>query len=87
MKIALDYDFTYTLDSEFWNDFIANAKKYGHEVICVTMRYGKEEDVVDMPIRVIYTGRKAKRPFLEAMNIRIDIWIDDSPDWIINDAN
>jgi hypothetical protein len=38
MKIALDYDGTYTVDPQFWEDFITLAKVRGHEVVCVTKR-------------------------------------------------
>lgn len=80
MLIALDYDKTYTLDSEFWNQFVENVKRRGHDVKIVTMRYPHEE-ILNAPCDVIYTSRNAKNKFINA-----DVWIDDSPHWIYQDV-
>lgn len=42
MKIALDYDDTYTKDPELWDSFIAEAKERMHEVTFVTLRFSKD---------------------------------------------
>lgn len=82
MKIALDYDGTFTSDTRLWRAFIDLAKAYGHEVVCVTMRREHFEPVdASIGIPVIYTNRKAKKAAYQA-----DIWIDDSPHWILQDA-
>ena len=81
MLIALDYDKTYTADSALWDSFISQAHSCGHEVVIVTMRNADTELVVDAPVPVIYTNRKAKQSFVIA-----DIWIDDSPHWVFQDA-
>lgn len=87
MLISLDYDKTYTLDPPFWNGFINSAQLcYGHEVVCVTMRYDTVAERVTIPCEVIYTGRKAKRPFMEAIGRVPDVWVDDSPHWIFTDG-
>lgn len=93
MNISLDYDDTYTRDPALWDAFIEQARKQGHKVFCVTMRYphwseskpvfesltGKVDDF-------FFTGRKAKRPFMYQQRINIDVWIDDQPNWIVTDA-
>jgi len=84
MKIALDYDGTYTEDTELWNRFIELCRDK-HEVICVTMRYPTEE--VDIPIPIIYTSRRAKKIYCSAMGIHFDIWIDDSPEWLFKNGD
>lgn len=84
MRIALDYDGTYTLAPGFWNGFIMNASCQGHEVICVTMRYPDSQAVV-MPCPIHYTSYKAKVPFMEAAGVKIDVWIDDIPKWLLHD--
>lgn len=84
MRIALDYDGTYTADPVLWDAFIAQAQGHGHEVICITMRHEHEE--IAMPCRVIYTSRQAKKPAAIAYGIEIDIWIDDSRHWIMVDS-
>ncbi len=76
MRIALDYDGTYTRDPELWNNFIEKAKERGHEVVCVTMRYPTES--ITVPMEVIYTSRKAKMEHAKA-----DIWIDDQPHFLV----
>lgn len=91
MLIALDYDKTYTLHPEFWDVFLDSAKKNGHSVICASMRYESEgKDVLDALSkkvdRIIFTSRKAKSAFLNEINIKPDVWIDDSPFWIYQDS-
>jgi len=87
MLIALDYDETYTRDPELWQSFISLAHKMNHIVICTTMRY--EHESIDMcpsllsRVKTIFTGRKAKREFLQSIGYIIDIWIDDKPDFIL----
>jgi hypothetical protein len=81
--IALDYDGTYTADPALWDGFVAAAQKRGHNVIVVTMRYASEPLKVG-DLDVFYTGRKAKRAFIEATGVRPHIWIDDMPDFILH---
>lgn len=87
MLIALDFDGTYTADPALWDSFITAARLRGHEVHLVTMR-GQREPVrlganVD---RVHYTDRRAKRPYMQARGLTVQVWIDDMPDFIIGDA-
>lgn len=87
MLIALDYDETYTRDPEMWDDFIHNARKRDHEIICVTMR----SPLMGCPIlgvRVYFTSYQNKWDYMwEKWKIKPDIWIDDSPHFILNNAN
>ena len=80
MRIALDYDKTYTVDPGLWDEFILLAQDRGHDVFIATMRY-PHEAIEGVEIPVIYTCRKAKRSVVTA-----DVWIDDSPHWIFQDA-
>lgn len=90
MNIALDYDGTFTADPVFWLRFVRNALDAGHVVYCVTMLEPHQTHDMDFElqcmVKVITTSSKAKKPFVDALGIKIDIWIDDRPDWIINDA-
>jgi hypothetical protein len=87
MIIALDYDNTYTADPKLWDRFIKDAEANGHTVKIVTMRYPPgaddypSETIKNAPCEVIYTSRIAKAKIVKA-----DIWIDDSPHWIFQDA-
>lgn len=91
MNIALDYDDTYTADPELWDDFCRMASDRGHHVYVVTCRPEKlsplKEDLyVPMYSEDVFcTNHKAKRPFMEEEGINIDIWIDDSPEYIVED--
>ena len=84
MLIALDYDYTYTRDPAFWSAFITTAVQAGHNVVCVSMRFPHEP--ISMPCEVIYTGRKAKKPYSLSIGLLVDVWIDDSPEFILADA-
>jgi hypothetical protein len=78
MKIAIDYDGTYTMDPKLWDWFITQATLRGHEVKIVTMRRPGEV-VKNPPCEVVYTSRTAK-----INSYRADIWIDDQPHMVIN---
>ena len=91
MIIAMDYDDTWTVDPSGWYRALKILKDRGHKIYGVTMRYPHEasgmqslyDEICD---ELIFTSRKAKRLFLFKKGIDIDVWIDDSPDWISNDA-
>lgn len=85
MRIALDYDGTYTQDPILWMNFIASSIDRGHEVVCVTMRHQKTEAVNGMPCEVIYTDRKAKMFHMAQIGRPVDVWIDDNPQWLVRD--
>lgn len=93
MLIALDYDGTYTADPELWDEFIARARSRDHQVIIATMRIkGFEDEIVEAQLadkvdEIIYTDRKAKKAAVRHQYGRDpDIWIDDNPDWLYEDA-
>jgi hypothetical protein len=93
MKISIDFDDTYTRDPQLWDQFIRMALSKGHEVYCVTMRSYDEGHDVRISIgrqvgeeNIHYTNRMAKKPFMQERNINIDVWIDDSPRWILGNA-
>mgnify|MGYP001077490994 CR=1 FL=1 len=86
MLIALDYDETYTKDEELWNHFINTCIRRKHTVICVTMRYESEGlpilNTIGKKCQVYFTGRNAKKIYLDKLGIYPDIWIDDNPMWL-----
>jgi hypothetical protein len=87
MIISLDYDDTFTKDVDFWLEFVKNAQTRGHIVYCITFRYIEECDDLDPRltalVKIIPTGRKAKRTFASTQGINVDVWIDDQPDFIV----
>ena len=85
MRIALDYDNTYTADPPLWDLFITQPAQRGHQVVCVTMRHPHEPAPI-ANCDILYTGRKAKRAWASSLGMEFDIWIDDSPEYILRDA-
>ena len=85
MKIALDYDGTYTADPDFWEKFIKNCEGK-HTIYIVTMRHPHEKFEIKPSIPVIYTSRKAKKLYCEEHGAFFDIWIDDNPEWLFTDS-
>lgn len=91
MKISIDYDDTYTRDPLLWNWFAQQALDRGHQVYCVSARSVRDMDEPKMTIgRVIGpencfgTNLKPKKVFmLDAHRIKIDVWIDDTPEMIV----
>jgi len=91
MRIALDFDATYTLDHELWDQFIRMAELRGVQVILATYRHEVHDahpliDSLKERIPVYFTDGKAKKPFLEALGIVVDVWIDDRPMTILEDS-
>lgn len=90
MIIALDYDGTYTADPELWLEFVKHASRNGHKVICITMRFPHENTIdprLTELIDVMCTSRKAKKQFARTQGVVPDIWIDDNPEWLFDDAS
>lgn len=91
MRLALDYDKTYTLDKEFWQKFIESAQRCGHEVIICTIRHPEldwhpdfKELAVWYDTKTYFTDGWPKKQFMENEGVVIDVWIDDNPKTIID---
>jgi hypothetical protein len=87
VKIALDFDGTYTRAPQFWNGFVEDALDAGHEVRIVTFRKSTMTDPaldwLAQQIPVIYTEYQQKRAFCRRLGWEPDIWIDDQPEFIV----
>lgn len=92
MNLSLDYDNTYTRDPWAWNGFIRMFREMGHKIYVVTMRYEENEghivkkELADKVDGIFFTSRKAKKSFMFEQGISIDVWIDDIPFFVDNDA-
>jgi hypothetical protein len=88
MNIALDFDDTYTRDPVMWDQFISLVQSRGHDIRIVTFRKRSMNDAAldylatKMP--VIFTEFTQKRAFTNKMGWIVDVWIDDSPEFIVN---
>ena len=88
MNIALDFDDTYTRDPGLWEQFISDARARNHDIRIVTFRKKTMTDpAIDYLatiIPVIFTEYTQNRAFTNKMGWFVDIWIDDSPEFIVN---
>jgi hypothetical protein len=91
MRIALDYDKTYTANVPYWRDFILLSQKYGEEVRIVTMRseeldYETEFDFLKKyyNVETIFCDGLSKKGVCQALGYDVDIWIDDNPKGILH---
>lgn len=94
MKIALDYDHTFTADPDFWRLFIEQCDKSGHEVRIVTARdvcHDRTQRLVDIEkfVIVVYCRGIAKKWFMTHFGDGFipDIWIDDKPESILENSS
>lgn len=84
MLIALDYDQTYTRDPDLWDRFIVDARKQGHDLVCITSRTyepgsTKSERVPAPAIRFLCAGSEMKADVARKAGLNVAIWIDDMP--------
>lgn len=91
MKIALDYDGTYSADPKYWRDFIGLSLEHGHDVRIVTHRHEELDNLtgkVPDGVKVIYTDGVAKEWFCKRRGDfwSPDVWIDDRPRGILENG-
>lgn len=83
MRIAIDYDGTYTADPPFWDAVIALGRQHGHTFVCVSQRRNTPENRADVKIpgvRVVLTSMASKVWHMaNVAGEHIDVWIDDDP--------
>ena len=84
LTFAVDYDGTFSRDPIAFKKIIRGLLADGHEVRIVTGRTREHpiEDrhldrLVGVPIH--YAGPVYKRAYMNAIGVRVDIWIDDDP--------
>lgn len=91
LKIAIDYDDTFTADKGMWYSIINIMKTSGCDVRFVTFRFEstsrysnedilRDSDQVNIPI--IFCNGKQKAHIVEELGFDVNIWIDDSPFYI-----
>lgn len=89
MKIALDYDKTFTLDPFFWGGVVDLADECGHEIKIVTARHPGKDNIdkkID-GVPVIYCDGIAKKFFCHHVAFwDPDVWIDDKPENILQNG-
>lgn len=94
MTIGLDYDKTITRDIIFWYDFLRFATEYDHKIVIVTSRRDTEENRAEIEqflfpsfrsdVPIVFCSLKSKIKVCQEQGYKIDVWIDDDPDTLVN---
>lgn len=92
LNIGIDFDNTITAEPTLFREYIKMATRRGHNVYIVTARLKTVHPEDLDPWRgivdgVFFTEHKAKRPFMQAQGINIDVMIDDCPEAWVEDYN
>lgn len=92
MNIALDYDGTFTLDPDVWAELIDTLHRNSSNVVVVTSRNMKDPVeyaywFAQNEIPIIYCDYEAKKDVCERLGVKIDIWVDNDPYYIVNSFN
>lgn len=88
MVIAFDFDNTITAAPK---EMIASMRLFreaGHTVICATLRKHSEYEAVDRVLKgefpVVYCDRRIKYGECLKKGFRVDVWVDDMPEFCRN---
>lgn len=93
MRIALDYDGTYTIDAPMWDWIIGALLRAGHEVRIVTIRDDRHDRTLPLielekRVPIIFTRGVAKAWWcLHHAQWVPDIYVDDSPRSILENSS
>jgi len=88
LTIAIDYDDTYTADTEAWTEVIRTLQDHKHVVICVSARrddfnHRRElQNALPPGVELLLSYDEPKRQFAKRHGYDVDIWIDDKPEAI-----
>lgn len=88
MLVAIDFDRTFTADSESWSTIIGILEQAGHRVICVTGRVETVDNRLElrnslpMSVEIIFSGDEPKRVAAFRKGHTVNVWIDDRPERI-----
>ena len=90
MRIALDWDDTWTKDPALWATFVRLTKHHHHDVRIVTYRRPSGVPEIEdelaryfLEIPVIATNHNPKRAACRALGWDPHVWIDDMPELIV----
>lgn len=94
VKIAIDYDNTYSSCPDMWSDIISIMKSFGNDVRIVTTRSPRDDNIdgrIDPDIPIIYCDGVAKKYYChwfanDYEGWDPDIWIDDKPESILENS-
>lgn len=88
LTVAIDFDETYTADTQAWAEVIRVLQRSGHVVICVSARRNDIrhrqhlENSLPDGVCVLLSYDEPKRSYAKKQGYDVDIWIDDTPEAI-----
>jgi HK97 family phage portal protein len=92
LTISIDYDRTFSADPKLWGEFAQVAKSQGNSVVMVSRRPDDDanRNEVDAAIgafadafsTVLLVGDKLKDEAAKEAGLNVDIWVDDSPQYV-----
>lgn len=89
MMVAIDYDGTFAEDPELFTEFVKMLRARGHDAVCVTGRNSQHpsssavaEHVKKAGLNIVFADRGFKRQVALDLGYKIDVWIDDFPEFI-----
>lgn len=93
LTIAIDFDDTFTADPMLFSELIKHAVARGHKCYIVTARRNTVDnvDLVNAQLDfwqcqcpVVFSNLGSKIAKMKAMDIEVDIWIDDDPRTLVH---
>lgn len=84
--LGVDYDETFSVHPEAWAESLTVLKRMSFKIIGVTFR--NREEPITCPHyhgvceEIVYTAGQAKHPTCLKLGLKVDIWIDDNPNWV-----
>lgn len=96
MLFGIDFDGTFAADPALFHSFLDLLTARGHTAVIVTGRskptgrWGLREFEVEVVTKgrlpIVYAGMKFKRLAAQEAGYKVDIWIDDNPEFIDKQA-
>ena len=96
MTLSIDFDRTFAADPQLWGEFARKAVADGNAVVMVSRRPDTEEDrqtvtdklgdYADAFSQVLLVGDRMKDEAAREAGIDVDVWVDDSPQFIKGDS-
>jgi len=93
LTISIDFDRTFAADPKLWGEFAKEASDSGNKVVMITRREDTEKDRAEIESTIgdyadafdsviLAGGKTQKEAAAKQAGIKVDIWIDDSPQTI-----
>lgn len=92
MTISIDYDKTFAAEPKTWGEFAKQASAAGNRVVMISRRPDTPDDKAEIDETlgdykeafsdILLVGDQMKDEAAKAAGIKVDVWVDDSPQYI-----